>query len=326
MKKIIILFVAIMFLVSTGSAILAANKIILKVAHNGNAQHPFQDAYLKFKEVIETETNGAVEVQIFPAEQLGTDEQVTQSIKLGTVAGNMSGTAALAEFYTEAELFNLPFIFRDLPHFYRVMDGPIGRRIAIKAQEKLNCIALGWAYSGNRNVWNGKRPVFTPDDLKGLKIRVMGSPVLVDTFNALGAQATPMSFGEVYTALQQGVIDGAETDHVDLLVEKFYEVTKYVSLTGHMYLANLFIFSKKVYDKLPAYVQTIVLKAGTAAIAEERKAMDIKTEMALNELKKKGLKFYEVDKKPFQDKVEMVYKKYAKKVGGIKAIEQVASQ
>jgi TRAP-type C4-dicarboxylate transport system substrate-binding protein len=166
----------------------------------------------------------------------------------------------------------------------------------------------------------------TPDDLKGLKIRVMGSPVLVDSFNALGAQATPMSFGEVYTALQQGVIDGAETDHIDLLVEKFYEVTKYVSLTGHMYLANLFIFSKKVYDKLPADVQTAVLKAGDAAIVAERKAMDVKTEMALAELKKKGLKFYEVDQKLFQSKVGVVYEKNAKKVGGMKAIEQVAQQ
>jgi tripartite ATP-independent transporter DctP family solute receptor len=326
MEWVLVLAIAIGLLAGGGTTAMAADKIILKVAHNGNAEHPFSDAYMKFKEVIESETGGAVEVQIFPAEQLGTDEQVTQSIKLGTVAGNMSGSAALAEFYSEAELFNLPFVFRDLAHFYRVVDGPIGRRLALKAQEKLNCVALGWVYSGNRNAWNGKRPVMTPDDLKGLKIRVMGSPVLVDSFNALGAQATPMSFGEVYTALQQGVIDGAETDHIDLLVEKFYEVTKYVSLTGHMYLANLFIFSKKVYDKLPADVQTAVLKAGDAAIVAERKAMDVKTEMALAELKKKGLKFYEVDQKLFQSKVGVVYEKNAKKVGGMKAIEQVAQQ
>jgi hypothetical protein len=115
MEWVLVLAIAIGLLAGGGTTAMAADKIILKVAHNGNAEHPFSDAYMKFKEVIESETGGAVEVQIFPAEQLGTDEQVTQSIKLGTVAGNMSGSAALAEFYSEAELFNLPFVFRRCP-------------------------------------------------------------------------------------------------------------------------------------------------------------------------------------------------------------------
>ena len=277
--------------------------------------------------MLEDDTNGAVEVQIFPGEQLGPEEETSQMIKQGTLAcAAESAGGGLAPFVAEADLFNLPFVFQDLPHFYRVLDGPVGKRVALKVEDNLDAVFLGYWFSGVRNAWNGKKPVMTPEDFEGLKIRVMGSPVLIDTFNALGAQATPMSFGEVYTSLQQGVIDGAETDHVDLLVEKFYEVTKHVSLTGHMYLAAGLICSKKVYDELPADIQTALLKAGTESVAAQRAAMETMTNEALEELKAKGLEFHEVDLEPFRAKVQSVYKENADKVGGMSAIEQVAKQ
>jgi tripartite ATP-independent transporter DctP family solute receptor len=247
-------------------------------------------------------------------------------LQSGTSALNISGSAALSNWVPEAELFNLPFIFRDSAHMYRVLDGPIGERLAKSIEKKLDVVFLGWMYSGNRNAWNNKKPIRSPSDMKGLKLRVMGSAVLVDTFNALGAQATPMSFGEVYTSLQQGVIDGAETDHIDLQVEKFYEVTKYVSLTGHMFLPASLIMSRKIYDKLPLDIQTVVHKAGHAATNYERMVIEGKTLEALDFLKKKGIKFYEVDKKPFQDAVKSVYTKNAKRVGGMATIRQVNSQ
>ena len=276
---------------------------------------------------MEEQTNGNVEVQIFPSEQLGSEEETSQMIKQGTIACAVeSAGGGLAPFVPSADLLNLPFLFRDLPHFYRVVDGPIGEQIGRNVEEKLDSVFLGWWFSGIRNEWNGKRPVRTPDDLKGLKIRVMGSPVLIDTFNALGAQATPMSWGEVYTSLQQGVIDGAETDHVDLLVEKFYEVTKHVSLTGHMYLAAGLICSKKVYNKLPAAYQIALINAGKASVQTERDAMEIMTGDALAKLKEKGLKFYTIDVAPFQNKVISVYKKNADKVGGMDVIKLVANQ
>ena len=214
-NKILLFFISLIYF---SSSVLAAD-FVLKAAHNGSAGHPFDDGYQMFKQVIETETNGRVEVQVFPAEQLGTEEQVNEMLQAGTAALNISGSAALSNWVPEAELFNLPFIFRDSDHMYRVLDGPIGKRIASSIENKLGVVFLGWMYSGNRNAWNNKKPIKTPSDMKGLKIRVMGSAVLVDTFNALGAQATPMSFGEVYTSIQQGVIDGAETDHIDLQVE-----------------------------------------------------------------------------------------------------------
>ena len=320
------IFFGVILTLFTISSVSAAD-FVLKVAHNGPEQHPFQNGAVRFKQVMEEQTNGNVEVQIFPSEQLGSEEETSQMIKQGTIACAVeSAGGGLAPFVPSADLLNLPFLFRDLPHFYRVVDGPIGEQIGRNVEDKLDSVFLGWWFSGIRNEWNGKRPVRTPNDLKGLKIRVMGSPVLIDTFNALGAQATPMSWGEVYTSLQQGVIDGAETDHVDLLVEKFYEVTKHVSLTGHMYLAAGLICSKKVYNKLPAAYQIALINAGKASVQTERDAMEIMTGDALAKLKDKGLKFYTIDVAPFQNKVISVYKKNADKVGGMDVIKLVATQ
>jgi len=299
----------------------------MKVAHNGTENHPFQTGFERFKEVLEAETEGEVELQIFPNEQLGSEEETSQMVKLGLIAASASSTAGgLSTSVPEAELFNLPFIFRDLDHCYRVLDGPIGQWLAGIIEEKLHCVVLGYWFSGIRNVWNSKRPILNPDDLKGIKIRVMSSPILIETFNTLGAQATPLAFGELYSALQTGVVDGAETDHLDLLYEKFHEVTKYVSYTNHMFLVIALVFSKKIYDRLPPHIQKAVLKAGEASVASERAAMKTLTESALLELKKKGLKFYEVDKSIFRKKVESVYRKNANRVGGMERIEQILDQ
>jgi len=303
-----------------------AEKIILKVAHNGKEKHPFQKGYEKFKEVLEAETEGVVEVQIFPNAQLASEEEASQMVKLGLLSASAAGSGGLASFVPEAELFNLPFIFRDLPHFYRVLDGPVGQQVAATIEKKLNCVVLGYWFSGIRNVWNSKKPIRTPDDLKGLKIRVMTSAILVETFNALGAQATPMSFGQLYSALQMGVVDGAETDHIDLIQERFSEVTKYVSFTNHMFLAIALIFSKKQFDKLPPNIQDAVLKAGRASVTAEREEMETVTNAAFIELKNKGIQFYEVDKGAFKEKIRNVYRNNAEKVGGMEVIEAVGRQ
>ena len=305
---------------------LGAAEIVLKAAHNGFEGHPFQDGHLKLKEVLEAHTGGAVEVQIFPAEQLGTEEQVAELVNLGTVAFNVNGTASLSGFVPEAELLNLPFIFKDLDHFYRVLDGPVGNRIAQAIEERLDVLVLGWLYSGNRNLWNSRRPVLSPEDLAGLKIRTMNSQVMIDSFNALGGQATPISFGELYTALQQGVVDGAEGDHIDLLGEKFHETVKYVSLTGHIYLPSALLMSKKIYDELPVAVQAAVWEAAARSVQAQRMAYAEKDAAAQSRLVDLGLVFDHVDTGVFQAALEGVYAKYADKVGGAVLIEQVARQ
>jgi tripartite ATP-independent transporter DctP family solute receptor len=302
-------------------------EFVFKVAHNGPEVHPFQIGFTRFKEILETETSGRVEVQIFPNSQLGSEEETTQMVKLGLLAASASSAAGgLSTTVPEAELFNLPFIFRDLEHCYRVLDGPTGAWMAGIIEEKINCVVLGYWFSGIRNVWNSKRPVLTPQDLSGIKLRTMSSPLLIESFNALGAQATPMAFGELYSALQMGVVDGAETDYLDLLFEKFHEVTRYVSNTNHMFLVIPLIFSKKIYDRLPPDVQDAVRSAGKDSTVIQRGAMASLTEDALRELKELGLEFYEVDKSLFRKQVESVYRNNAVKVGGMKVIEEVMNQ
>lgn len=301
--------------------------IVLKVAHNGPVEHPFQVGFETFKRVLEEETNGVVRVDIFENEQLGTEEEASLMVKLGALAASASSAGGgLAAFVPEAELFNFPFIFRDLDHFYRVLDGPVGKRVAARVEEELDAMVLGYWFSGERNAWNSERPVVTPADLEGLKIRVIPTPILIDTFNALGAQATPMSFGELYSALEQGVVDGAETDHVDLYQERFYEVTKYVSYTRHLYLAVGLIFSRKLYERLPPEVQEAVLVAGHASVAAERQAMAEMTETAFEELLERGLEFNEVDRDVFLERVQEVYEKNAGRVGGMDVIREVQTQ
>lgn len=324
-KKVLVGLAASVILAFAGTV--GAADYTLKLAHNGPEQHPFQDGAVAFKEHLEASTNGAIEVQIFPGEQLGSEEETSQMLKQGTLECAVeSAGGGLAPFVPEADLFNLPFVFSDIDHFYRVVDGAVGATVAGKVESALDSAVLGWWFSGIRNAWNDTRPIMTPADMNGLKIRVMGSPVLIDTFNALGAQATPMSFGEVYTSLQQGVIDGAETDHVDLLVENFFEVTRYVSLTGHMYLAAALICSNKSLSGLPVVLEAKVRAAADAATQAQRAAMDKMAGEALAQLKEKGLEFNDVDLDSFRNSVGSVYSKNAERVGGMEMIDLVASQ
>ena len=300
-------------------------KIVIKVSHNGSHQHPHQVGFEKMSEILEKETNGRAKLEIFPSSQIASEEEAIEMVKLGVIGSTPASSGSLSRFVPEVDLFNLPFVFDNLGHFYEVLDGPIGDEITKKIEQNLNCIVLGWWFSGIRNTWNSEKPIYTPKDLEGMKIRVIGSSIVLDTFNAFGAQATNMSFGELYSAIQQGVLDGAECDHIDLLVEKFYEVTKYVSYTEHLYLSVALIFSNKQFKKLPEDVQMALLKAGQESIKTQRNAMESKTREALIELQKKGLVFNTVDKKIFREKAQIVYAKYAERVGGMSLIDQIVS-
>ena len=298
-------------------------KIVLKIAQNSPIEHPYQAGLEKFKEVVERETEGDVQVLVFPNAQLGNEEQEIMGIKFGLLDATIVSTGSLASFIPKVELFNLPYLFRDEEHFYEVLDGHIGQWMARVIEERIGCIFLGYCSFGIRNAWNKKRPVRVPDDFKGMKIRVTQSPIMLSTFNAFGAQATTMDWNELYSALQQGVLDGAECDVVDLLMERFYEVTKYVSLTNHLIGVAAFIFSKKKFDKLPFYVQAAILKGGREGAIAARKAQDELTIKSLEELKKKGLEFFPVDKNLFRAKARSVYQKYADRVGGMRLIDQI---
>lgn len=298
---------------------------VFKVAHNGSEQHPYQTGYESFGEVLAELTGGQYSIEIFPNSQLGSEEEATEMVKLGVIASTASSAASLGPFVPEVDVLNFPFIFRDLAHFYGVLDGAVGARIGRKIEQDLDMIVLGWWFSGVRNVWNKQRPVVVPQDLDGLKIRVIGSAIVLDAFDTLGAQATTMSFGELYSATQQGVLDGAETDNTDLLVEKFHEVTRYVSTTQHLYLAVPLVFSRKKFDRLPVAVQQAVIAAGRHSIGLQRAAMERNNEQAYRQLLQLGLTFNEVDDALFRETVRAggVYERNAQRVGGMQMIEEL---
>jgi tripartite ATP-independent transporter DctP family solute receptor len=325
MRRILLMAAVLVLLVGTNRGE-SADKIVLKVAHDSSATHPYQALWQKFKDVVEADSGGAVEVQIYPDSQLGDEPRMLEGLRLGTLDGMTAASVNIASFVPEVDLLNLPFLFRDLPHLYRVLDGSIGQRLAKAIETKSNGMVLGWMSGGTRLVWNRKQPIRRPEDLKGVRLRVMGTPVMVDTFNSLGAQATPIPFAEMYTALQQGIVDGADNDVVDLLTLKLYEVTKYVSETNHVVLGVGVLFSKKRYDRLTPDIQKIVLKAGREATAIGRKTWDTGVETAIVQLKQKGLVFNRVDLEPFKEIALKVYPKYADKVGGKALIDEVSRQ
>lgn len=320
------LMVAIGLIVWFGACSSSKETIILKAAQNSSTEHPYQTGLERFKTVLEAETDGAVEVKIYPNGQLGSEEEVIREIMAGTVDVTVVSAGNLAGVVPEIELFNLPFIFRDEDHFYTVLDGSIGQRVGAIIEEKTQSVLLGYWSFGIRHSWNSVRPVRTPADFVDLRIRVAGSPVILDTFNAFGAKATHLPWGELYSELEQGNLDGAECSVVDLLVERFYEVTQYVSNTGHLMGAAPVLFSKKRYDELPGELQAAILKAGEASIVAARDAQDAFVEEAFVKLEARGLEFNPVDKAVFKASVQPIYEKYADQVGGMALIERVIEQ
>ena len=243
-------------------------KTTLKLAHPGATNHHYHATSVKFKEAVEQRTNGELEIQIFPSDQLGSARQLLESAQLGAADMVLQGDQ-IAAFVDEFSILSMPFLFRDLPHLAAVMDGPIGDWFAEKAKKK-GFIILGYWENGLRHITNNKRPINTPDDLKGLKIRTPNAAITIEYMRMLGAAPTPMPFGEVYSALQLGTVDGQENPIAHALNQNFYEVQKYLSLTGHAHIVETFVMSKVVFDRLTPVQQTILLEEGKRHAAISR--------------------------------------------------------
>jgi len=214
-------------------------------------------------------------------------------------------------------VFDLPFIFTTREQTYAILDGPIGEKVAKKV-ENVNLVILAYWENGFRHITNNVRPIHTPDDLKGLKIRVPESPVSIDTFKALGALPTPISFGELFSALQLGVVDGQENPLAHLIESRFYEVQKHCSLTSHLYTAEPLLISKLVWDKLTSEQQKALKEAAIEAGAYERNLSAERDKQYLQEAKNKGVQFVEDPDIPaFKKAVQPVYDKYGPKFGDI---------
>jgi tripartite ATP-independent transporter DctP family solute receptor len=321
-----------------GTSVVAAALLMLLASSPGRAQqhkatlssilapnHMITRAYQMFADKVAQKTNGAVAIKVAHSAQLGGIKETADDLIAGNLEFAMINNAAIGALYPRAMLFDLPFVFRDNEHMKKVVRGPIGTQLYQEFADKTGMMVLmaGMA-DGPRSVWNRVRPIQHPDDLKGMKLRVMESSLMIDTFRALGAVPQPMPFPDVYMAAKQGVIDGAETPPAGLLTMKAPELAKYYSFTNHFSLPVELGMNVRWFKSLsPAHQQAIL-----AAADEARAWYDgeyTKDEQAsLAAAKKAGMVINEVaDLNEFRKRVKPVYDKYLERVGGQAALDKV---
>lgn len=276
---------------------------------------PYAVGARAFKAAVEKNTNGSVQVQLFPNRQLGDEKQVMEGVRFGTVDAGIITNAVVAQIEPAFQINDLPFLYTNEAQAQKVLDGKLGADLAAMLAKK-NMIVLGYMEGGFRQMINNKKPVSAPSDVTGVKYRVMQNPLFIDMFNSMGGAAVPMAWGETFTAVQQGTIDGLEIPVAVIDGSKMYEVTKFLSMTNHTYSVIELLISKRTLDKLTPEQRAAVIAAGKTATVEQR-AESAKNEKALLAgLEQKGMKINQVnDVAAFRKAVQPIYDKAKKTVG-----------
>jgi tripartite ATP-independent transporter DctP family solute receptor len=276
---------------------------------------------------LEAATGGRLSVQMYPSMQLGGEKEMIEQAQVGALAMARISVGPMGTLVPELNVFNLPFMFRDDAHMEKVIDGPIGDELLKKLSDHptAGLIGLCWMNAGTRNVYNSKKPVRALDDLKGLKIRMMGNPVFVDTMNALGGNGVAMGFDQLVNAMQTGVVDGAENNYPSYATGQHFRYAKYYSLTGHLMIPEILVFSKRTWQTLPPDDQALITKFAKEAQQEERQLWYEMERKSIQQIREAGVEIIEIpDKKPFQDAVKPVWDKYgAQHAALIKRIQDV---
>lgn len=270
-----------------------------------------------FDETLKAELGDAFTVKHFPSSGLGGEREVIEGLQIGTVDATIASSGTLSNFVPEVGVFDVPFLFRDLPHARAVLDGPIGDGMLVKFDD-VGTHALAWGEQGFRHITNNLRPITKPEDLAGLKIRTMENPVHLKAFTALGASPTPMAWPEVIPALEQGAIDGQENPLSVIVSVKLDEVQKFASLDGHVYSPAIVMVSKKLWDSLDDTQKAAFEKAGDAAVVAMRAYVDNVEAEGVAALKERGMAVNELtpeEKQVFQDKLADVYVEYQAQFG-----------
>ncbi|MDW7660503.1 MAG: TRAP transporter substrate-binding protein [Bacillota bacterium] len=295
-----------------------ASQVTIKLGHIVSEETATHRAAVLFKEYVEETSEGQIMVELYPNGQLGGDLQMTESVALGTLQIAVPSTAVLTAYDPVFGLLDLPFIFKDVYAGFDALDGELGAALDEKL-ESIGMMNLGYSYNGARSISNNVRPINEPDDLRGVKIRVMESPVFIDMFNTLGANPTPMSFGEVFTGLQQGTVDGQENAPALVYASKFYEVQDYYSLTGHVYsyLAN--VMNLDFFNGLTEDHQKIVLDGARQFLVEYEREDEIQDNIdTIDKLIAEGMNVNELseeDTRKFMDALLPMHETYKQSFG-----------
>jgi len=290
----------------------AQDKTVIKFAHHAPVTFPYQDGALKFKEVAERLSGGKLDVQVFGGAQLGGERDLLEGIRLGTVHMCI-GAGALANFAPAYNVVQLPFLIKNQEHMTRIADGPAGKLLSQRIEEQGGYKVLGYFSTGDSGIQTVKAPVRTPADLKGVKIRVMENPALIESMRALGANPTPLPFPELYTSMKQGVVEGATIDYTALWTTKVYEAVKYVTEPGFHFLAEPrpVLISARFFASQPADVQKWITQAAAEASVYERSLFKDRQSKAIEDLRAKGIQFAKMDDRAFLEAMRPVWQKVA---------------
>ena len=309
-----------------GFAPMSANaQMVMKAADVHPAGYSTVVAVENMGKKAEAATNGRIKFQMFPGGVLGDEKTMIEQTQFGAIQILRTSLGPVGNVVPEVNVFNMPFMFRDEAHLHAVLDGPIGQEMLDKiSASPAKMVALAFTVAGSRSLYT-KKPVRTPEDLKGQKIRMMGNPLFIDTMNAMGGNGISMGYGEVFTALQTGVIDGAENNEPSLFTSNHYTTgTKYYTQTKHLMIPEIIVMSKVTWDKLSAEDQAMFKKLGREAQMEQRELWNKSVEESVGKLKAAGVEFIDVDNKPFYDATAPVRAKYGEKYADlIKRIEAV---
>ena len=303
------------FSLAAGFVAGAAGQTVLKIGYATTASSHFGVGSSTFCDEVEKGTNGRYKCQQFPSSALGGEREMVEAVQLGTLDIVNTSTGPVGNFVTEVKIVDIPFLFRDYDHARRVMDGPIGQEILTKFPAK-GLVALAWTENGFRHMTNNKRPIVKPADAAGLKMRTMENKVHMDGYRTFGIQPTPMSFPEVFGALQQGTVDGQENPIPVILASKFSQVQKYLSLTGHVYSPALLITSPRLMNKLSDADKKVFYEAAKKAAVAQRKKVNEDEANGIAQLEKEGMTVVsKVDGQGFRDALKPAYASYAKEFG-----------
>lgn len=285
---------------------------VLYLAHNLPQTHPVHLGILEFQKVLEISSRGALKVKIFPDGQLGSEREVLELLQIGSVAATKVSAATLSNFVPEYNILGIPYLFRDKQHLFDVLEGPIGKSILEKGS-KFWLRGLCYFDAGSRSFYTIDKAIRTPEDLKGLKIRVMNNQMAINMVNSLGASATPLSYSELYTAMQQGVVDGAENNSPSFVSSNHYEISKYYTLDQHSFVPDVLLIGTKYWEKLSEDEKLWVQDAADQSAQAQKKYWNDSVDESMKIAKGAGVEIIIPDKALFAEKSASVLQEFVKK-------------
>lgn len=323
--KTVQLILASVILLTLSSCSQSTGKSVIKLAHGLDTSHAVHKAMVYMNEVLQEKSNGAMRIEIYANQQLGSERECLELLQIGSLDMTKVSTGVMENFAPKMRIFGLPYLFKDRQHQFNVLDGAVGKEL-LEDGRKYWLKGLGYYDAGSRSFYTKEKPVNVPEDIEGLKIRVMESVTAINMVKSLGGSPTPISWGELYTSLQQGVVDGAENNPPSFYLSRHYEVCKYYALDEHTALPDVLLISTHTWEKLSEQQKYWLEEAVLLSIEHQRKLWAESEALALAEVVKAGVEVSRPDKAPFVEKVNVLYQEAVKDPSLKKLIENIQKQ